>query len=73
MTTPSVKVEYQFRGDADALRTLREVLEAAGVFVQVDHEYKNTVWPEAGLVVGALLVPAAERVEPELEAAVDAG
>lgn len=61
MTTPSVKVEIQLRGEPAGLKALRDILDAAGVFVKVDHEYKNTVWPEDGLVIGALLVPAAER------------
>lgn len=66
------KIEAQFRGDADALKALRDVLEAAGVFVKVDHEYRDEVWPEGRLVVAGLLVPAAERIAPELEAAGDA-
>jgi hypothetical protein len=72
MTTPSVKIEAQFRGELDALKRLREVLEASGVFIEVSHEYRDTVtvWDDSGLVIADLLVPAAERAveaEPELE------
>lgn len=58
----SGKIEYQFRGTPEALKRLRDVLDQAGVFVQVDHEYKNSVRDDDGLVVGALMVPAAERI-----------
>lgn len=56
------KIELQFRGTPESLKRLREVLDQAGVFVQVDHEYKNSVWDDDGLVIGALMVPAAERI-----------
>lgn len=55
-TQASRKIEFQFRGEADALRVLRDGLEAAGVFVQVDGEYKNDVWKTEGIVIGALMV-----------------
>lgn len=66
----SGKIEYQFRGAPADLNRLREALDAAGVYVQVDHEFRNSVWPDDGIVTGAVLVPVAERAG-EVEAGAD--
>lgn len=66
----SGKIEFRLRGAPADLKRLRDELHAAGVYVQVDHEFRNSVWPDDGLVVGALLVPVAERVG-EVEAGAD--
>lgn len=59
------KIEFQLRGPAGALTALRDILETAGVFVQADHEFRDTVWKDDGLVIGALMVPTLVAVETE--------
>ena len=72
MTPAGGKIEFQLRGDADAITALRDILEAAGVFVQADHEFRDTVWKDDGLVIGALMVPAPEQQAAEAEASAHA-
>lgn len=57
------KVEFHLRGAPEDLKALRQRLDEAGLFVQVDREYERSDWVEETITVGALVVPAAERLE----------
>lgn len=57
------KVEFQLRGAPKDLRSLRQRLDEAGLFVQVDREYERSDWVEETITVGALVVPATEALE----------
>jgi hypothetical protein len=59
--TASLRVEAQFHGNDEALQRLREILDEAGVFVHVDHEFKDSVWPGNHMITAGLMVPVAER------------